>query len=455
MASVNFLLRSLTKKNAPFTARLQFYNQEKETAKNPRGLDFVEAHTEIYVFNPDEVKESPLLDGRRYWKELKAYKGADLQIKERISRIKQQQEDVRAFILEKFEEAFTESLPDKKWLQSVVNEFYSDQRKAAANEKAKNKPQDLLWHFENYINIKGRDLQPRTVLKLHDVKNILTAFEAHQTAKKGFTYKILIPEVDEELKRDLVAYLEDVQHYSPNTVAKVIKVTRTICNYATRYGIQLSLRYCDFIKPYTDKDVVYLSFSEIEKIKNTNVPEPLQNAATWLYLSCFLGQRVSDFMRFNKSMISRENGNYFIDFVQEKTGKKMHLLLHPAVLEVLQTNDMNFPARIDETTYNEKIKEVCKLAGITEKITGTLLTEVKPGVWRRIAGQHPKYKLIGSHIGRKSYCTNFYGKIPTPLILEVSGHTEERTLLQYIGKKDNTNSKMISDLYGSIDYTKD
>ena len=116
---------------------------------------------------------------------------------------------------------------------------------------------------------------------------------------------------------------------------------------------------------------------------------------------------------------------------------------------------MQFPTFILDQEYNEQIKEVCQIAELTEKIEGSILTEVKENIWRNVKGIYPKWQLIGSHIGRKSYCTNFYSKIPTSLILEVSGHSEERTLLAYIGKKDNTNAKMIKNYYSNIDITKD
>lgn len=458
MASVNFLLRSVVKKNDPFTARFQFSNPSKITDKNLFGLDFLEVRTKIFVFAPEEVKEMPLVDGQRFWKEFKKYKGSDIAIKNRITNISNLQEDIRTFILEKFEEAFpegSENIPSKLWLQSIVKEYYDDQSRKEARIKSQDKPSDLIWHFDNYIKIKSLELKPRTILKLEDIKNIILGFEKFQSSVKGYGFKIMIPEVDEMLKYDLVSYLQNNQNYSRNTIAKAIKVIRTICNYSKRFGIEVNPMYDEFKMAYADSDVIYLSFEELQKIKNADIPAKLDNARKWLYMSCFLGQRVSDFMRFNSKMIRKEGDSYFIDFVQTKTEKKMALLLHPEVVKILKEDNMEFPSPIEEQTYNELIKEVCKESGITENIKGSLLTEVKEGVWRKVVDVYPKYKLIGSHIGRKSYCTNFYGKIPTSLILEVSGHTEERTLLEYIGKKDDTNSKLIKNYYQYIDVTKD
>ncbi|SNV48129.1 Uncharacterised protein [Chryseobacterium taklimakanense] len=458
MASVNFLLRSAVKKNDPFTARLQFSNPSKITDSNKFGLDFVEVKTRIFVFNPEEVKEMPLVDGQRFWKEFKKYKGSDINIKNRIERINSEQNKFRSFILDRFEAAYPEgcdSLPSKEWLSSVAKEYYDDIIRAEARKKNLEKPNELIWHFDNYIKVKGLELKPRTILKLQDTKKIVAGFEEFQSSIKGYSFQVLIPDVDELLKYDLVSYLQNNMHYSKNTIAKTIKIIRTICNYSKRYGIELSPMYEEFRMAYDDKDVVYLSFEELQTIKNADLPDELDNARKWLYISSFLGQRISDFMRFEKTMIRRDGTAYFIDFVQAKTNKKMALLLHPEVVKILKENDMNFPAAIDEPAYNDQIRKVCELSGLTEKVKGSILTEIDKGVWRNVEGVYPKYKLISSHIGRKSYCTNFYGKIPTALILEVSGHSEERTLLEYIGKKDASRSEMIKNYYQNIDITKD
>lgn len=457
MATINFLIRSTTKKNDPFTARLQFYNPNKITEINKYGLDFVEAKTRIYVFTPEEVKASSLLDGKKYWKDYKKHKGSDSNVKTRIERIYNEQNDLRNYILEKYELSYSDgSFPTKEFLVSTINEYYSVLSRNEDRKKNLEKPNDLTWHFDNYIKVKGIELQERTLMKLDNTKKIILDFEKFQSSIKGYSYKILIPEVDEILRYDLNKYLSKTKLYSRNTIAKTIKIIRTICNYSTRYGILLSPMYADFTMAYDDTDIIFLSFNEIQQIKKSkDIPKDLEDARKWLYLSCFLGQRVSDFMRFNSKMIRKEGQSFFIDFTQEKTNKKMSLLIHPEVLKFLQENNMEFPPAIGEQLYNDQIKQVCRLAKINEKIEGSVLTEIKKGIWRKKSGIYEKWELIGSHIGRKSYCTNFYGKLPISLILEVSGHTEERTLRSYIGKKDNTNSELIYNYYQNIDITKD
>ena len=53
---------------------------------------------------------------------------------------------------------------------------------------------------------------------------------------------------------------------------------------------------------------------------------------------------------------------------------------------------------------------------------------------RKESGIYPKYELITSQVGRRSFATNNYGKIPTPLLMNVTGHSTETMFLEYIGK---------------------
>ncbi|MGS0747299.1 hypothetical protein [Halpernia sp. GG3] len=47
-----------------------------------------------------------------------------------------------------------------------------------------------------------------------------------------------------------------------------------------------------------------------------------------------------------------------------------------------------------------------------------------------------KWELITSHIGTRSFATNFYGTIPTTYLLNVTGHSSELIFRSYLGKSN-------------------
>ena len=52
-------------------------------------------------------------------------------------------------------------------------------------------------------------------------------------------------------------------------------------------------------------------------------------------------------------------------------------------------------------------------------------------------GQFPKYSVIGSHDLLRSFATNFFGKLSTPIPMNITGHTREATFMSNIGRDHN------------------
>ena len=57
----------------------------------------------------------------------------------------------------------------------------------------------------------------------------------------------------------------------------------------------------------------------------------------------------------------------------------------------------------------------------------------------------PKYEFVTSHIMRRSFASNYYGKIETPLLMNITGHSKESTFLTYIGTHQNKDA--LADLF--------
>lgn len=178
----------------------------------------------------------------------------------------------------------------------------------------------------------------------------------------------------------------------------------------------------------------------------------LDNARDWLLISCFTGQRVSDYLDFNSSMITiDEDGTHYIEFIQKKTNTKMGLPLLNKVLEILDKRSGEFPRKISEQKFNKYIKEVGRIAGIDEIIYHGKTGKIE-GKTRKVFAEYPKYEFFTSHIGRRSFASNFYGKIPTTHILVFTGHTTEKQLLTYIGKSETEKSKLSAMAFKELGY---
>ncbi len=131
-----------------------------------------------------------------------------------------------------------------------------------------------------------------------------------------------------------------------------------------------------------------------------------------------------------------------MNFIQDKTGHVLHLPVHPKILEILNKRGFQFPPKYDEDKYNKLVKTVCKDAGITEMCYGGVEKNR-----RKVFANYPKHELITSHIGRRSFASNNYGKIPTPLLMVATAHKSESMFLRYIGKVDNQQSHALASYF--------
>jgi len=147
-----------------------------------------------------------------------------------------------------------------------------------------------------------------------------------------------------------------------------------------------------------------------------------------LLLGCELGQRGEDLLNIKPSDFRETGVGVLIDIYQQK-GKK-HVSV-PVTEKAQQILNQGFPKRISLQNLNNYIKDVVKEAGITEVIRGKKYDNESK---RKLLGMYPKFELIASHTCRRSFATNYYKKVPTTVLMGITGHAKESTFLQYIGK---------------------
>ncbi|OPB87128.1 phage integrase SAM-like domain-containing protein [Elizabethkingia ursingii] len=297
----------------------------------------------------------------------------------------------------------------------------------------------LLFYMASYIQSKKEFICHSTYKRYKVFFNLLQRFE-------GFIGKhLFIEDIDSGFLQTFFSFGRK-EEYSENTIYRSIHFIKTILNFVERKGIRTAVRELDVRREKQQKEIVSLSEKEIITIEQTKVPEELQAAKDWLLISCYTGQRYSDFMRFTTDQLTgiehqikdHNNQKSCIEFIQQKTKKNILLPLHPVVLEIIEKNGNSFPKTLDIITYNEQIKKVTKLAGLHQEI------KARKRIGHRVRILLiEKWAVISSHIGRRSFASNFYGKIPTPLLMEATGHSTEQMFLKYI---DPVNSERIISL---------
>lgn len=399
MANVNFQYRS-KKPVANIEVRFTFKENEKFKSYYTR--------TNIEV-------------SKLFWNEYKINTNfRDVEKVNLKNEIDNQLTELDKFIISKYEHETSDITKD--WLKDIVNEFYKPKVESVI-------PSDLLQFFDFYLSKKEHEIKTGTLRKWGVVRNKVENFEKDQ--KRTFKVK----DVNKSFLDEFIKWSKENQ-YDNSVINGNFKDIRSVCKEAQLYNIEISndLHLLKTKLKNAPAFKIYLSFDELEKIKALeNLPDYLDRVRDWLIISCYTGQRISDFKRFNTEMIRKQGKRLFIDIKQEKTDKDVSIPLLPIITDILKKRNGQFPDVISDQRYNEYVKIVCRMAKIVEPINGKIATVTDLGIRKKI-GIYKKWQLITSHVGRRSFATNFYGKLPTSYIKDITGHSTEAMLLKYIGK---------------------
>lgn len=360
-------------------------------------------------------------------------------------------------------------LIDSNWLELKINDCFS---RVIKTDKGL-----LTNHIQHIIDnantrkVKNKiGLSPSTIKNYNLFKNIILEYQTKIKKQIQFV-EVTKPFVDK-----FTNWLVNDKNYSTNYAGKQLEILKTVCIDAEKNDIQVT-PYSKIIQHFResekDRYIQTLSFVELEKIKNIDLsdienlnrfkkenpkltknlsitPESLNNVRNWILLGCEIGQRGGDLLEITAKNIRYNGKNYYIDIIQQKTNKSVTIgIIAPHVVQIIENE---LPRKIPHQKLNEYAKVICKLSGIVEIVQGTKLnTETN----RKELGNYPKYELIASHCFRRSFASNYYKKIPTAVLIGITGHSKESLFLTYINQREDkdTNADLFMKFYEEL--TKD
>jgi len=446
MATINFLYRS-NKERASLTLRLlyrfegndfvfagdskiivtkSYYLNKKEIINGKEKIIISEFNT-VY---PERVNSDVLIDNQRR---------ASI---EKQSELKKKLSHIEAYIMDEFNKCNPIAV-NKDWLKTQINNFHNPVTPAGAL------PNTLIEYIDHYLAEKKTSLKPNTVKKVNVIKQMIVKYESK------LSNPILLLEVGSSFKTNFESYCLK-EKFAPNTISTAFKYIRAACYHAQSEGLDISNTIKKVSSEYKAPKSMYLDFQELAKINNKDFynlnpdeitdfeAEELENAKDFLIISSYTGQRISDFMRFSAEMVKVKDGNYFIEFIQTKTEKRMFIPLTKEVVDIFKKRNNQFPPKFTDQRYNIVLKEVCRLAGIDEMVEGSKMINN-----RKKFDLYPKYELCVSHMGRRNFCTNFYTDTDWLVedIMFISGHKLESTLLDYIQVSDQKRAERMANKY--------
>lgn len=291
-----------------------------------------------------------------------------------------------------------------------------------------------------------------------------------ESRKKGYeAFLGIIKEYEKKLKRQIEfmsineafvskfeSWLMNEKNYSVNYSGKQIDNLKTVCLDAVKCEIPVN-NYAKLIQGFSEADedrfIVTLSFDDLDKIRTSDkiVNDSHINARKWLLIGCEIGQRGGDLLNITKDDIRFKSGNMYIDVIQQKTKKSVTIgVINPHIIYIIENE---FPRKISTQKLNDYIKKVCELAEVDDVIEGKKYDETTK---RKKLDFYPKHELVTSHSFRRSFATNYYKIIPTPILIAITGHSKESEFLKYINKHEDkdANADLFMKFYEQINQNK-
>ena len=252
---------------------------------------------------------------------------------------------------------------------------------------------------------------------------------------------------DEKGLNDYVTYLSDVKEMRNSTIGKQLSFLKWFLRWAFKKGLHQNNAY-DSYKPKlknTQKKIIFLTWEELNKLREFEIPaakQALDRVRDVFLFQCFTGLRYSDVFNLRRSDIKGDH----IEVTTVKTSDSLIIELNnhsKAILDkykdVAFEDDKVLPV-ITNQKMNDYLKELAELAGIDEPVRQTYYRGNE-----RIDEVTPKYALLGTHAGRRTFICNALALgIPPQVVMKWTGHSDYKAMKPYIDIADDIKANAMS-----------
>ena len=184
------------------------------------------------------------------------------------------------------------------------------------------------------------------------------------------------------------------------------------------------------------KKIIFLTKSELDKLRFYQIPSQkkkyLERVRDIFLFQCFTGLRYSDVVNLKRTDIKDK----YIEITTVKTIDNLIIELNVHSEEIINKYRNNLDEKVFPTITNQKaneyLKELAKMVGIDEPVRVSYYRGNE-----RIDEIYPKYALLGTHAGRRTFICNALSLgIPPQVVMKWTGHSDYKAMKPYIDMAD-------------------
>ena len=330
--------------------------------------------------------------------------------------------------------------------------FSNEFGKARRSGDSEDEPKGFFDYFDEFTSEMGKqnDWTNATHEKFHALKNHIKDFSEEPSfelfSEKGLT--------------NFVEFLRNQLNMKNSTIGKQLGFLKWFLKWANAKGYNQETAYRSFSPKLkgTEKAVVFFDWDELMKIYEYKFPElgtelklkdvhgkeyakrvnlersTLERVRDVFCFCCFTSLRYSD-------VANLKRANVYPDYIQIttiKTADTLKIELNKYAAAILKKYEgVSFPYDkvlpvVSNQRMNEYLKEMAEIIGFNEPVT---VTYYKGNL--RIDETYPKWQMIGTHTGRRTFiCNALMLGIAPQIVMKWTGHSDYKAMKPYIDIAD-------------------
>ena len=294
------------------------------------------------------------------------------------------------------------------------------------------KDKNLFHYFDEFTREMGNlnNWTLATYEKFHAVRKHLESYNA----------ALAFSDLTEAGLSGYVTHLREAKQMRNTTIGKQLGFLKWFLRWATANGACKTLDYVAF-KPKlktTEKKIIFLDWQELMSVYNHEFPDShkhLERVRDVFCFCCFTSLRYSDVANLRRTDVFDTH----IALTTVKTADAIRIELNKYSRAILSKYaDQEFPDNlalpvISNQKMNDYLKDVGKACGIDQPITMTYYRGNE-----RIDEVFPKYELLGTHAGRRTFICNALSLGISPqVVMKWTGHSDYKAMKPYIDIADS------------------
>lgn len=336
-----------------------------------------------------------------------------IKVKDLLTDAKKRLQDIENNVMEAYDKlTMRRQRPTKGWLESVI----SGQPMQATDT--------LCDIYNRYATDERLSVSDKTRLQYASMVNNLRRYEA----AKGVA--LTLDNITPDTLHDFDKFLRHDLGNAPNTAARRMKRLRSFIRWANGLSKKWPIEPLTHNNPFDHYAIgdeqygtpFYLTIEERNILAAAELPTRLSIQRDIFVFQCLIGCRISDLWAMTKESII----DGAVEYIPRKTKEgrpitvRVPLNSHAqAIVERYKDNgDPRLFPFVAQQQYNEDIKEMLTIAGITR-----LVTILDPKTRQEV--RRPINEVASSHMARRTFIGNLYKQVKDPnLVGKLSGHKE-------------------------------